>query len=187
MSELQQAVYTAVTYIEDHLIKDITIADIAASSGYSLYHFIRVFNQSAHHTPYDYLIRRRLSEAAVELVTNNQRILDISLQFQFNNHETFSRAFKRMFSIQASKWRERGVIPYQSLHPALSLAYLEPIRRIGIQRPVLVEWETIQLVGLMTQGKVIPTDLWVCFEKIFRNISRLQGNGVLLKRPDLWR
>ena len=119
MSEQLQAIHTALQYIEDHLHDEIAVADIAAATGYSLYHFIRTFNQAVHHTPYDYLMRRRLSEAACALLDSDDRIIDIALDYQFNNHETFSRAFKRMFDTQPSQWREVGRIPRRSLMPAL--------------------------------------------------------------------
>jgi AraC family transcriptional regulator len=160
MREQLRAIQTALEYIEGHLREAITVADMAAAAGYSLYHFIRTFNQSVHHTPYDYLMRRRLSEAARDLLTLDSRIIDIAFDYQFNNHETFSRAFKRMFDTQPSQWRERGFIPRRSLMPALTLAHLEQIAAGDYLHPVLVEWEAIHLAGLMTQGRGSLPQLW---------------------------
>jgi AraC family transcriptional regulator len=160
MSEQLTAIYAAIGFIESHLRDDVSVADIAAAAGYSLYHFIRTFNQTVHHTPYDYLMRRRLSESARELLTSQRRILDIAIDYQFNNHETFSRAFKRMFGVQPSQWRSRGVIPYRSLLPSLTLEYLAHINQGGISQPQITERKTTHLSGLMSQGQENVPGLW---------------------------
>ena len=96
MNERLQAICAAIQFIESHLCDPITVADAAAAAGYSLYHFIRSFNQMVQHTPYDYLMRRRLAVAACELLETERRVIDIALYFQFNNHETFTRGFRRV-------------------------------------------------------------------------------------------
>ena len=65
-------IFQAIEFIESHLQEDITVAQIADAAGYSLFHFMRKFNQMVHHTPYDYLIRRRLTEAAKALIHSDQ-------------------------------------------------------------------------------------------------------------------
>lgn len=81
----------AVDFIEDNLKEAIAVADVADAVSYSLYHFCRTFNQATHHTPYDYLMRRRLSLAAQELLQTDKKIIEIALDYQFNSPETFSR------------------------------------------------------------------------------------------------
>jgi AraC family transcriptional regulator len=94
-------------------------------------------------------MRRRLSESARELVRSDRKIIDIAYEYQFNNPETYSRAFRRMFAMQPSQWRNRGLIEERRLMPRLSLAYLEHINRGNHLKPVLVEKEALQLAGLM--------------------------------------
>jgi AraC family transcriptional regulator len=170
MSEQLQAIRTALQYIEDHLHDEIAVADIAAATGYSLYHFIRTFNQAVHHTPYDYLMRRRLSEAARALLDSNDRIIDIALDFQFNNHETFSRAFKRMFDTQPTQWREVGRIPRRSLIPALTMAHLKHISKESFLQPVLVDRDETHLIGLMIQGRENIPHLWASLRQALEGI-----------------
>ena len=123
------AIYSAIEFIEKHLRDEVSVGDIATSAGYSLYHFIRVFNQIVHHSPYDYLMRRRLSEAALELLASERRIIDISLDYCFQNHETFSRAFKRMFAMQPSQWRLKENAQNSLLLPCLTMEYLRHINK----------------------------------------------------------
>ena len=100
------AICRAVDFVEDNLTEVITVADMAAAASYSLYHFSRTFNHVVHHTPYDYFMRRRLSESARQLAETDRKIIDIALDYQFNNPETYSRAFRRMFGVQPSRWKD---------------------------------------------------------------------------------
>jgi AraC family transcriptional regulator len=154
MPDLTQ-IAQALDYIEDHLREAITVADIAEAVSYSLYHFCRTFNQATHHTPYDYLVRRRLSEAARALLETDRKIIDLALDYQFNNHETFSRAFKRVFDQQPSQWRKQGGAGQwhmtRWLMPRLTLAHLQQIARGPYLKPVVEERETFQVTGVMTR------------------------------------
>ena len=93
------AIASALVLVEQGLKDDIRVADMAVAAGYSLYHFCRVFNAIVHHTPYDYLMRRRLSESALCLLETDWNVADIAFEYQFNSHEAYSRAFKRMFGV----------------------------------------------------------------------------------------
>jgi AraC family transcriptional regulator len=146
---------------------------MADSVSYSLYHFCRTFNATVRHTPYDYLMRRRLTESARELVQADRKIIDIACDYQFNNPETYSRAFRRMFAMQPSQWRKRGLVDKRCLMPRLSLAYLEYINREDYLKPVLVEKEAFQLAGLMAlvEGdRAVTERLW---EILAQEIERL--------------
>lgn len=171
MSERVWTIHTAIEFIEDHLQEDITVADIATAAGYSLYHFVRTFNQIVQHTPYDYLMRRRLSEAASDLILSDHRIIDISIKYQFNNHETFTRAFKRMFDIQPSQFREGGMIPNRNLMPALTHEYLTLINRGDFWYPVIIQRETTCLAGLMTQERENLFRLWKSLGQVVEGSS----------------
>lgn len=139
----------AIEYVEEHLRESIGVADIADAVRYSLYHFCRVFKQIVHHTPYDYLMRRRLSESARALVETDQKIIDIAFDYQFNSPETYSRAFKRMFGIQPTQLRKRGSFDARLLMPRLSAAYLRHIDRGGYLRPILEAKGAFHVAGLM--------------------------------------
>ena len=147
---------TAVTFIEDHLQDDITLADIAAAVSYSLFHFCRVFNQIVHHPPYDYLMRRRLTAAAQQLVESEQRITDIAFAYQFGSPESFSRAFRRMFGELPTQWRKQnlrrkqGIRNPRVLMKPLTIDHLMQRNEPDFHRPTLVEKEAFTMVGLMT-------------------------------------
>ncbi|MBN1886429.1 MAG: AraC family transcriptional regulator [Thermoflexales bacterium] len=140
----------AIDFMEDKLQAELVIADAAEAVACSLFHFCRLFNQLTHHTPYDYLLRRRLSESARELLESERKIIDVALDYQFNGPETYSRAFKRMFGVQPSQWKKHGRIPRRSLLPRLTLDYIEHVNQGDYLKPVPVEREAFCVAGFST-------------------------------------
>ena len=150
MTPYLRSMETAVTFIEDHLQEEIKVADIAAAVSYSLFHFCRVFNQTVHHSPYDYLMRRRLSKAAIELAQGQQRITDIAYDYQFGSPESFSRAFRRMFKQLPTQWRKQGIRDPRMLMKRITPAHMAQRGQPSFRRPILVEKAAMTAVGLMT-------------------------------------
>lgn len=109
----------AIDYIENHLTQPGTIEEAAAEIGYSRYHFSRIFLSMTGLTPASYLRKRRLSEAACELVSSSRRILDIALKYQFGSQEAFTRSFRREFGVNPGHYRQRGQL--QQLWETISL------------------------------------------------------------------
>jgi AraC family transcriptional regulator len=144
------AICRALDFVEANLREEIAVADMADAAGYSLYHFCRTFNGLVHHTPYDYLMRRRLSESARELVESDKRIIDIAFDYRFNSPETYSRAFKRMFDTQPSQWREHGRLDRRFLLSPLTSEHLEHVNAGDYLKPILEEREAFQVAGVMT-------------------------------------
>ena len=146
------AIRSALDFLEGHLQEEITVGDIADAAGYSLYHFIRTFNQVVQHSPYDFLMRRRLTEAARELLVTDRRILDIALDYCFHSHETFSRAFKRMFDIQPSQWPDQYAEKKGIILPALSKVYLAHINHQDFLFPEIITTESGRQVRFFHLG-----------------------------------
>jgi AraC family transcriptional regulator len=141
----------AIDFIEYHLREDVRIADVAEAALYSVFHFCRMFNATAHHSPYDYLMRRRLSEAGRELVETDQKIIDVALNFHFNSPKTFSRAFRRMFDRSPRQWRVEGRLDRRQLMSRLTADHLAHRNAPEFVRPGVEEQEQLQVAGLMTQ------------------------------------
>jgi AraC family transcriptional regulator len=144
------AMHAAVTFIEEHLRGDITVGAVADAVGYSLYHFSRTFNGIVHHTPYDYLMRRRISESALALISSDRLIIDIALDYQFNNPETYTRATRRLFGVPPSELRQAGALPFRSAMPRLTETHLHHRNGTPPLKPRIVTHPTRYLVGLQT-------------------------------------
>jgi AraC family transcriptional regulator len=146
----------ALDFIEAHLREPVGVADMAAAVSYSLYHFCRTFKAATHFTPYDYLMRRRIAEAAQEVLESERKLIDIAFDYQFNNPETFSRAFKRMMGMQPTQWRKQGAVDrlvgYRQVMPRLTGEHLAHLQRNMPWHPTIEERLALSLIGVMTLG-----------------------------------
>jgi len=98
--------------IEGRWAEDLSVPTLAAKAGYSLHHFSRLFAGVLGVTPKEYVLRRRVSEAARELAGGKRRVTDIAFDYGFNDLETFSRAFRRTLGATPSAVRRGAVFPY---------------------------------------------------------------------------
>lgn len=95
----------AIDFIEDNLKQDIDIASCAVVSGYSEYHFLRVFKEVTKLTPADYIRKRRLTEIVKQINRGSQYISEIAFECGFNSKENFIRAFKAEHNILPTEYR----------------------------------------------------------------------------------
>jgi AraC family transcriptional regulator len=74
-------------------------------------------------TPGRHQRRLRLDRGAWLLLTSQDSVLDIAFEIGFENHETFTRAFRTRFGTTPSAFRkDRGVTLPRSIRLGLSVA-----------------------------------------------------------------
>lgn len=95
----------AVEYIEQNLNSALTLEDVAKIACCSKYHFHRVFFSSFNVTFGEYVRRRRLTLAAVDLVCEDHKIVDVAIKYGYDSPNAFTRAFRNMHGINPSKVR----------------------------------------------------------------------------------
>ena len=95
----------ALDYIEDNLCQDLDLDRIAASTGYSKYHFLRIFKAELGMTPGEYIRKRRITESAYEIADTEKAISQIGFEHGFNSKENFTRAFLGEHCIRPSEYR----------------------------------------------------------------------------------
>lgn len=98
-------VHNVLQFIEDNLENELNLDIIARHAAASKYHFHRRFHAYTGTTLASYIRKRRLSSAASKLLTTDQRILEIALDYQFESQEAFTRAFKKMFQMPPNRYR----------------------------------------------------------------------------------
>lgn len=99
----------AVDYIEEHLTEDIDYEQVARAACCSSYHFQRMFSYMASVSLGEYIRRRRMSLAAVDLQGSEDKIVDIALKFGYGSPTAFNRAFQTVHGIAPSLVRDGGV------------------------------------------------------------------------------
>jgi AraC family transcriptional regulator len=177
----------AIDFVEANLQEEITLADVADAVHYSLFHFCRMFNGVVHHTPYEYLMRRRLSESARDLILSDKKVIEIAFDYQFNSPETYTRAFKRMFAMQPSQWRKRGTLPTRALMPCLTEAYLFHLNQGDSLKPVMEKRGEIRLAGLMTHVKPgDDTTIRQLWEAVIHEVQAVQEHSRMMHYGVCW-
>lgn len=93
-------------YIEAHLCARITLKDLAKVGNYSPFYCIKIFGELTGKTPFEYIRALRLSKAALQLRDEEVKVLDTALDFMFDSHEGFTRAFSKEFGITPYRYKK---------------------------------------------------------------------------------
>lgn len=118
-----QAVYNiiglmcAIEFIEQNARAGLRVADVAAASYLSASHLQRMFADVFHCSVGGYITKRKLCQAAAELIGGGRPITDLALDYGYGSTESFSRAFKRQFLKTPSAFRREN--RFSQLHPKL--------------------------------------------------------------------
>lgn len=93
-------------YINNHCTENLTVDALAERTGFSKFHFSRLFKQFTGMTCYNYLISKRISCAEKLLITPNLSITEAAMQSGFNSLSTFNRIFKSIKGCTPSEYRQ---------------------------------------------------------------------------------
>ena len=99
----------AVRYIEEHLAGELDLDEAAKVACCSSYHFQRMFSYLAGVPLSEYVRRRRMSLAAVDLCRGEETVLDIALRYGYASPTAFNRAFQGVHGIAPSLAKKGGV------------------------------------------------------------------------------
>lgn len=99
----------ALRYIEAHLTETIDYEQLGRIACCSAYHFQRMFTYMAGIPLSEYIRRRRMSLAAVDLQGSNAKIIDVAGKYGYNSPTAFNRAFQSIHGIAPSAVKNEGV------------------------------------------------------------------------------
>jgi AraC family transcriptional regulator len=94
-------------YIGDNLSEEIALDKLAATAGYSAFHFARKFTLAMGISPGRYISQRRLENAMKELTAGSLPLVEIALNAQFSSQASFTRAFHRVTGTTPKEYRRR--------------------------------------------------------------------------------
>jgi AraC family transcriptional regulator len=117
-------------YIDSHLDDDLSVDQLSNVAAFSKYHFHRQFSELFGISVYKYVQLNRLKRASYQLAfRNHMPIIDISLASGYENHESFSRAFKKSIGQTPSEFRECPQWnPWHSIYQPLSDLRIEHMK-----------------------------------------------------------
>lgn len=99
----------AINYIEEHLTDAIDYERFGRIAGCSSYHFQRMFTYMAGVPLSEYIRRRKMSLAAVDLREKDAKIIDVAEKYGYHSPTAFNRAFQSVHGIAPSVVKNEGV------------------------------------------------------------------------------
>src|SRR5690554_7380988 len=98
----------ALAYIEEHLTEEIDYSEVSKIAYCSKYHFKRMFSFLAGISLSEYIRRRRLTLAALDLKDRDLRVIDVAIKYGYNSADSFSHAFHSLHGILPSEARSEN-------------------------------------------------------------------------------
>ena len=95
-----------VAHIHTHYGQNLEVKSLARLAGISQSQFERRFNRIFGATPYEYLLRVRITAARTLLESTDRTIADIACETGFYDHSHFTRTFKRVVGISPGRYRK---------------------------------------------------------------------------------
>jgi len=99
----------AIGYIEEHLTEEIDYDRLGRIACCSSYHFQRMFTYMAGIPLSEYIRRRKMSLAAVDLQGSSMKIIDVAGKYGYSSPTAFNRAFQSVHGIAPSAVKKEGV------------------------------------------------------------------------------
>ena len=169
-----------INYIEENITQQIDYGEIAKIACCSSYHFQRMFTYMAGIPLSEYIRKRKMSLAAVDLQSGNEKVIDIAGKYGYNSPTAFNKAFQSIHRISPSAVKSGNV--YVKSFPPLSFKLVvkgveelnyrieakEAFRIIGVSAPLSKELEeNFFVIPQMWQNCVINGTI----EKLSQMIS----------------
>ena len=101
-----QGMNRAIQYIEEHLTESVDMNELVEYTGYSYAYFQRVFSCISGVSVAEYVRKRRMTLAAVDLKEKQERIIDVALKYGYDSADAFSRAFTAFHGITPTMAKE---------------------------------------------------------------------------------
>ncbi|MCX7748403.1 MAG: AraC family transcriptional regulator [Clostridia bacterium] len=189
--ESWESVQQTLDFIEKNLSEKIGIEQLSQMACLSPFYYQRLFRRLVNKPVMEYIKLRRLANAAEYLIKGSDRIIDVGLTFGFENHETFTRAFKDAYGLTPDSYRKQPRPLSHFIKPDISMKY----RLIDENVPLVANGIVLEvshrdlLVPRVFAGLSIDTEfsdnpsidflaeLWHNFHNKKANISNLKQNG----------
>lgn len=156
----------AINYMEEHIREEVDYEKTAQIACCSVFHFQRMFTYMAGLPLSEYIRRRRMSLAAVDLQGSNDKIIEIALKYGYSSPTAFNRAFQGVHGIAPSAARKEGMI-LKSYPP---ISFKITIKGVGEMNYRVEEKEAFRIVG-------VSQPLFKEIEKNFEIVPAMWGKA----------
>ena len=97
----KEIITESLVYIEKNLKQKISIEEIADYVGYSKFYFSRMFKQKMNISIMEYVKERKVI-CALESILQGNKILDVAIEYGWESHSGFIKAFKSYYGFSPS-------------------------------------------------------------------------------------
>lgn len=100
-SSLAQAM---INYVECHL-ESFDMTQMSGTFGFSESYLRELFSKHVNMPIMQYYRKRRITVSAFEILHSGKKIVDIAFETGFSNHESYTRAFRKVFGMSPNRYR----------------------------------------------------------------------------------
>ena len=98
----------AIAFMEEHMTEELNYTEVAKIAHCSSFQFQRMFAYIAGVPLSEYIRRRKMSLAALDLQSGSDKVIDIALKYGYASPTAFNRAFQSIHGITPSQAKEAG-------------------------------------------------------------------------------
>jgi AraC family transcriptional regulator len=160
----------ALNYIEDNLDGEIDYAAVARTACCSQYHFQRLFVSLTDVPLSEYIGRRRLTQAALELRNTDQKVIDIAVKYGYRSADAFTRAFAAVHGMTPSRARGQGAV----LKAYPRITFTLSIKGVIAMKYRIEEKPAFRVVGVKEQFSAVAEESFVELPKMW---ARCNADG----------
>lgn len=169
---------SAITYMEEHLTEDVDYEQLAKIACCSSYHFQRMFSYMAGIPLSEYIRRRKMTMAAVELQSGNEKVLDVGLKYGYDSPTAFNRAFQKVHGVTPSQAKENGVT-VKAFPP---ISFKITIKGEAEMNYRIEKKEAFRIIGVSTP---LCKEIEKNFESVPKFFNETAANGTVQKLAGL--
>lgn len=157
----------AMSYVEENLAGEITLEGAARRAACSAYHFQRMFPYMTGISFSEYVRRRRMTAAAMDLA-EGAKVIDTAARYGYDSPTAFNRAFRSVHGLPPSAARVRGA----ALRSFPRVTFTLSVKGEEAMEYRIEEREAFRVAGFAMREALTLED---CFEKVPKFWARVSG------------
>jgi len=105
----REHVVAAIARIEQSCTSELSLSELAAFTGLSPFHFLRLFKRETGVTPHRFLVQTRIRRAIELLRETSHPVTDIAFEIGFADLSNFINTFRREVGVSPGQYRRSGL------------------------------------------------------------------------------
>lgn len=163
----------SIAYVEENLTKEIDLDKAAQMAQCSSYHYQRMFSYIAGVTLGEYIRRRRMSLAGVDL-QRGEKVIDVAGKYGYDSPTSFNRVFKGVHGITPKEAKQAGV----KLTSYPMLTFKITVRGVHAMEYQLIDKEAFHVTGV---GLKLEQDMEAAQKRIPEFWNEVGASGKIQK------